>query len=205
MTCRVPNLQLHALAVKFDGADFEVDANGGDEGGSEGVFTEAQETAGFAYSGVADEEEFDLRQEWLAGCSARIGPASSPCDARALTYSPRSSSELSCSSSSSTRNAFSCPIRKVPGPRPNNITTPKQKTYKKVIIPTAGHLVEYESERSLISLEATGVLRNSTAALSSQVTSTAGPEKSLMCVSVGLRFKGCDRRRKVVEERGRCW
>ena len=42
---RVPYLQLHSLAVEFDGADLEIYAYGGDERGSEAVFTEAEETA----------------------------------------------------------------------------------------------------------------------------------------------------------------
>ena len=41
----IPYLQLHALAVELDGADFEVDADGGDERGRERVLTEAQQTA----------------------------------------------------------------------------------------------------------------------------------------------------------------
>lgn len=49
----VPYLQLDALAVELDGADLEVDADGRDEGGREGVFAEAQEAAGFAHAGVA--------------------------------------------------------------------------------------------------------------------------------------------------------
>lgn len=58
---RVPNLQLHPLAIQFDRADFEVDADGGDEGWGEGVLTESQETAGFAHARVANQQEFDLR------------------------------------------------------------------------------------------------------------------------------------------------
>jgi hypothetical protein len=57
---RVPYLQLHALAVKLDGSDLEVDADGGDEGRGERVFAEPQQAARFAYARVADEEEFDL-------------------------------------------------------------------------------------------------------------------------------------------------
>ena len=49
----VPYLELDALAVELDGADLEVDADGRDEGGCEGVFAEAQEAAGFAHAGVA--------------------------------------------------------------------------------------------------------------------------------------------------------
>jgi hypothetical protein len=41
----VPDLQLDALAVELDGPYLEVDADGGDEGGGERVFTEAEETA----------------------------------------------------------------------------------------------------------------------------------------------------------------
>lgn len=45
---RVPDLQLDALAVQLDRPDLEVDPNGRDEGGREGVFAEAEEAAGFA-------------------------------------------------------------------------------------------------------------------------------------------------------------
>jgi hypothetical protein len=38
----IPYLQLHALAVELDGADFEVDADGSDERGRERVFAETQ-------------------------------------------------------------------------------------------------------------------------------------------------------------------
>ena len=54
MSSGIPYLQLHALAVKLDRADLEVDSDGGNEGGSEGVFAEAQQTARFADAGVAD-------------------------------------------------------------------------------------------------------------------------------------------------------
>lgn len=54
MTGCIPYLQFHSLAVQFNGADFEVYAYGSDEGGGEGVFAEAEETAGFADAGVAD-------------------------------------------------------------------------------------------------------------------------------------------------------
>ena len=56
----VPDLQLDALAVKLDGADFEVDADGGDEGRGERVFAEPEEAAGLADTAVADEQEFYL-------------------------------------------------------------------------------------------------------------------------------------------------
>lgn len=57
---RVPNLQLNALAVQLDSADLEVDADGGDVRGGEGVFGEAKETVGFADARVADDEELHL-------------------------------------------------------------------------------------------------------------------------------------------------
>jgi hypothetical protein len=50
----IPYLQLHALAIKLNRADLEVDSDGGNEGGSEGVFAETQQTARFADAGVAD-------------------------------------------------------------------------------------------------------------------------------------------------------
>jgi hypothetical protein len=56
LTGGIPYLQLHALAVELDGADLEVDADGGDERGRERVFAEAQQTARFAYARVAYEE-----------------------------------------------------------------------------------------------------------------------------------------------------
>jgi hypothetical protein len=42
LTCRVPYLQLHALAVELNSPDLEVDADGGDEAGCERVFAKAQ-------------------------------------------------------------------------------------------------------------------------------------------------------------------
>lgn len=55
LTRRVPYLQLHTFAVQLDGADLEVDANGGDEGRGEGVFAEAQQAARLADARIADE------------------------------------------------------------------------------------------------------------------------------------------------------
>ena len=45
LTGRIPDLELDPLAVQLDRADLEVDADGGDEGGREGVLTKAQKTA----------------------------------------------------------------------------------------------------------------------------------------------------------------
>lgn len=56
----IPYLQLDALTVQLDCADLEVNSDGGNEGRGEGVFAEAQQAAGLAYAGVADEEELDL-------------------------------------------------------------------------------------------------------------------------------------------------
>ena len=54
LTGGVPYLQLYPLAVEVDSADFEVDAYRCDEGWGEAVFAEAEETARFPNSGVAD-------------------------------------------------------------------------------------------------------------------------------------------------------
>lgn len=51
---RVPDLQLDALAVQLDGPDLEVDADRGDEGRSERVLAEAQQTARLAHARVTD-------------------------------------------------------------------------------------------------------------------------------------------------------
>ena len=59
----IPYLQLHTLAVELNGADLEVDADGGDERGRKRVFAEAQQTTRLAYARVAYEEEFDLGGE----------------------------------------------------------------------------------------------------------------------------------------------
>ena len=45
MTSGIPDLEFDALAVELDGADLEVDADGGDEGGGEAVFAESQQAA----------------------------------------------------------------------------------------------------------------------------------------------------------------
>jgi hypothetical protein len=50
----IPDLQLDALVVELDGADLEVNADGGDERGGEAVFAESQQTARFADARVAD-------------------------------------------------------------------------------------------------------------------------------------------------------
>ena len=45
LSSRIPYLQFHALPVKLDGADLKVNAYRCDEGGCEGVFAKAEETA----------------------------------------------------------------------------------------------------------------------------------------------------------------
>jgi hypothetical protein len=49
----IPYLQFHALSVKVDSPDLEVNADRCDEGGCEGILGEAEQTAGFANTGVA--------------------------------------------------------------------------------------------------------------------------------------------------------
>ena len=41
LTCSIPNLELDSLPVQLDRPDLEVDADGSNEGRSEGVFTES--------------------------------------------------------------------------------------------------------------------------------------------------------------------
>jgi len=41
LACGIPDLQLDALAVELDGADLEVNADGGDERGGEAVLAES--------------------------------------------------------------------------------------------------------------------------------------------------------------------
>ena len=60
LSSRIPDLQLDALAVELDGANLEVDADGGDVRGGEGVFGKAEETVGFTDAGVADDEKLHL-------------------------------------------------------------------------------------------------------------------------------------------------
>ena len=47
---RVPDLQLDSLAIQFNCTDLEINANGGDERGSERVFTKAEETTRLAHA-----------------------------------------------------------------------------------------------------------------------------------------------------------
>ena len=60
LTSGIPDLKLDALAIELDSTNLEVNANGGDERGRKRVFAESQQAARFAYTGVADQEEFDL-------------------------------------------------------------------------------------------------------------------------------------------------
>lgn len=62
LSCRVPNLQLHALAIQFNGPDLEVDADGGDERGRKRVFAEAQQAARLANARVAYQQQLDLER-----------------------------------------------------------------------------------------------------------------------------------------------
>ena len=45
---RVPNLQLNALAIQFDGSDFEVNSNGGNKTRGERVIRESKQKAGLS-------------------------------------------------------------------------------------------------------------------------------------------------------------
>ena len=59
LTRRIPNLQLDLLPVQFDGSDFEVDADGGNEGGVEGVLGEPEQDAGLSHPWIADQQQFE--------------------------------------------------------------------------------------------------------------------------------------------------
>lgn len=69
LPCRIPDLQLHPLAVQLDGPDLEVDADGRDERRRERVLAEAQQAARLAYARVADQQQLDLSwRHWLSAC-----------------------------------------------------------------------------------------------------------------------------------------
>lgn len=55
----VPNLELDGLAIELDGADLEVDADGGDVRFRVGVVGETEEKARLADAGVSDEQELE--------------------------------------------------------------------------------------------------------------------------------------------------
>ncbi len=55
----VPNLQLDGLAVNLDGADLEVDSDGGHEVVSEDIVCESEQQGGFTDAGVTDEEHLE--------------------------------------------------------------------------------------------------------------------------------------------------
>ena len=59
LTRCVPDLQFYFFAIVFYCSYFEVDADGVDVGGGEGVVGEAEEEGGFADAGVAYYEEFE--------------------------------------------------------------------------------------------------------------------------------------------------
>jgi len=58
----IPDLELDTLTIKLDRPNLEVDTNGGDERGGEGVLTEPQQTARLADARVTNQEELDLKK-----------------------------------------------------------------------------------------------------------------------------------------------
>ena len=62
----IPDLEFDALVVDFNVFDFEVDSDGCDKGGGEGVVGVSEEEAGFSDARVSYHEEFDLH---VIGCS----------------------------------------------------------------------------------------------------------------------------------------
>lgn len=55
----VPDLQLDSGAIEGQGLGLEVDADGGEVRGLEGVLAEAEEEVGLADAAVADDEQLD--------------------------------------------------------------------------------------------------------------------------------------------------
>jgi len=59
LTGGIPNLQLDGLSLELHGADFEVNANGGDVALSVGIVGETEQEAGLANTGVADQQQLE--------------------------------------------------------------------------------------------------------------------------------------------------
>ena len=64
----IPNLQLDSLAVDLHILDLEINTNGGNESGGEGVICVTQKQASFAHTGISDHEQFALHI--IGGCLA---------------------------------------------------------------------------------------------------------------------------------------
>jgi len=56
---RVPDLQLYRFPVQFNGANFEVDADGGDVRLRVSVVGEPEQQTGFAHPRVSDQQQFE--------------------------------------------------------------------------------------------------------------------------------------------------
>jgi hypothetical protein len=55
----IPDLQLHRLSVELDGADFEVNTDGGDIGLGVCIIGKSQEQAGLSDTRVSDKEQLE--------------------------------------------------------------------------------------------------------------------------------------------------
>ena len=66
LTRGIPNLKLDALTVHLDVLDLEIDSDGGDEGGGEGIVGVTEEETGFTHAGVTDHEQLALHV--VGGC-----------------------------------------------------------------------------------------------------------------------------------------
>eukprot|EP00163_Fabomonas_tropica_P022923 TRINITY_DN4015_c0_g2_i2.p1 TRINITY_DN4015_c0_g2~~TRINITY_DN4015_c0_g2_i2.p1 ORF type:complete len:116 (-),score=8.99 TRINITY_DN4015_c0_g2_i2:275-622(-) len=55
----IPDLQLDGLAVKLNGADLEIDTNGGDVRLSVGVVSKTKEKTGLSYTRITNKEKLE--------------------------------------------------------------------------------------------------------------------------------------------------
>jgi hypothetical protein len=74
LSCRIPDLQFDSLPIQLDGPDLEINPDCGDKGRREGVFAESQKAAGFPYTTVANQQQFDLFENLSFGALTNISP-----------------------------------------------------------------------------------------------------------------------------------
>jgi len=59
LSCCVPNLQLDCLSLEFDGADFEVDSDGGDVALCVSVVGESKQKTRLAHTRITDQQQLE--------------------------------------------------------------------------------------------------------------------------------------------------
>ena len=62
----IPDLELNASSVNINVLDFEVNTDGGNEGGGKGIVCVTEEQAGLSNSAVPDHKQLDLH---IVGCT----------------------------------------------------------------------------------------------------------------------------------------